>query len=135
MLDSALCRPGRFDRLVRVGLPDEAARLAILKVRALSVLGRRLAPGHPPRVPTSHWHAPPLLGCFLFQVHAAKVCMASEARLESVAESSDGLSGADLANIVNEAALLAVRAHADVVTQECLEAALTKVVVAKARVH
>lgn len=61
--------------------------------------------------------------------------MASEARLESVAESSDGLSGADLANIVNEAALLAVRAHADVVTQECLEAALTKVVVAKARVH
>ena len=46
--------------------------------------------------------------------------------LQSVAGASAGLSGADLANVVNEAALLAVRSNADAVGQDHFNAALAK---------
>lgn len=97
VLDSALCRPGRFDRLVRVDLPAESARLAIL------------------------------------QVHADKVNLAAGVDLKPIAVASQGLSGADLANVVNEAALLAVRGRSHEVTQSCLHRALVKVLTAKSR--
>mmetsp|Transcript_10961 Transcript_10961/g.14329 ORF Transcript_10961/g.14329 Transcript_10961/m.14329 type:complete len:286 (+) Transcript_10961:1-858(+) len=73
VLDPALTRPGRFDRHVYVGLPDEHGRKEIL------------------------------------QVHLKNVSTANDIDLDKLAKLAKGCSGADLANIVNDAALLAVR--------------------------
>ena len=73
VLDSALLRPGRFDRQVTVALPDLSERKAILNV------------------------------------HAGKIQMDESVDLEKLARSTPGMSGADLANILNEAAIFASR--------------------------
>lgn len=73
VLDSALLRPGRFDRRVMVGPPDVRGRLGILKV------------------------------------HTKKTPMEDDVDLEVVAKGTPGFTGADLANLVNEAALNAAR--------------------------
>ncbi|HWG75084.1 MAG TPA: ATP-dependent zinc metalloprotease FtsH [Acidimicrobiales bacterium] len=72
-LDAALLRPGRFDRNVEIGLPNQAERRAILGVH---VRGKRLA---------------------------------DDVDLGAAARGTPGFSGADLANLVNEAAIVAVR--------------------------
>jgi cell division protease FtsH len=79
ILDPALLRAGRFDRVVLVDRPDKKGRLQIL------------------------------------EVHAKKVKLASDVELEKIAAMTPGFSGADLANLVNEAALLATRRGADAV--------------------
>ncbi|KAI0395674.1 peptidase family M41-domain-containing protein [Xylariaceae sp. FL0594] len=68
-LDKALTRPGRFDRHVRVDLPDVRGRLAIL------------------------------------QHHAKKIKADSDVDLQAIALTTSGLSGAELENIVNQAAV------------------------------
>merc|ERR1719399_1922552 len=73
VLDSALLRPGRFDRRVPVDLPDVQGRLEILKV---------------------HCRGKPL---------------AEELDLNIVAKRTTGFSGASLANLMNEAAIVAAR--------------------------
>jgi cell division protease FtsH len=73
VLDTALLRPGRFDRQIIVPLPEFEERLAILKV------------------------------------HSRDKRMGTEVDLETMARATPGMSGADLANLVNEAALFAVR--------------------------
>ncbi len=73
VLDSALLRPGRFDRQVYVDLPDLQGREQILRV------------------------------------HAKKIALADNVDLAVIARGTSGLSGADLANLLNEAALLAAR--------------------------
>jgi cell division protease FtsH len=73
VLDSALLRPGRFDRQIYVDLPD--------------ILGREQ----------------------ILRVHAKKVSLAENVDLSVIARGTPGLSGADLANLLNEAALLAAR--------------------------
>ncbi len=73
VLDSALLRPGRFDRRVVVQAPDRTGRSAILKV---------------------HTHGIPL---------------AANVDLDALASATPGMVGADLANLANEAALLAAR--------------------------
>jgi cell division protease FtsH len=73
VLDSALTRPGRFDRRVYIHRPDIKGREAILGIH---VKDKRLSP---------------------------------EVTLANVARATPGLVGADLANIVNEAAIIAVR--------------------------
>nr|WP_198296013.1 ATP-dependent zinc metalloprotease FtsH [Bacteriovorax sp. Seq25_V] len=73
VLDSALLRPGRFDRRVTVGSPDVRGRLGILKV------------------------------------HTKKTPLAEDINLEVIAKGTPGFTGADLANLVNEAALYAAR--------------------------
>ena len=90
VLDSALTRPGRFDRQVQVPRPDINGREAILKVH---VRDKRLAP---------------------------------DVSLRDLARSTPGLVGADLANIVNEAAILAVRNQRDLITMEDLQEAVEK---------
>ncbi len=80
ILDPALLRAGRFDRVVLVDRPDRKGRLQIL------------------------------------QVHARKVKLAPEVDLDRIAASTPGFSGADLANLVNEAALLATRRGAEAVS-------------------
>ena len=95
-LDTALKRPGRFDRTVAVAAPDRAGRAAILRVHM-----RKLGP-----------------------VAAA----AAEAVADDVAAISTGMTGAELANVVNEAALLAARRGADAVTLQDFAAAAERAV-------
>ena len=90
VLDPALTRPGRLDRIVHVGLPNRSDQIAILRV-------------HLRRVP----------------------CAVEGLDLERIVGSgvTDGFSGADLANMVNEGAINAVREGAEVVCTEHLESA------------
>ena len=96
ILDPALCRPGRFDRHVYVGLPDVNGREAIL------------------------------------QVHTRKVRLSQHVSLRKVALATPGRSGADLASLVNDAALLAVRSCATTVDTVHFEEAITRSTRAKA---
>ncbi len=73
VLDSALLRPGRFDRQIYVDLPDLIGREQVLRV------------------------------------HARKISLADSVDLSIIARGTPGLSGADLANLLNESALLAAR--------------------------
>ncbi|MGW5529888.1 ATP-dependent zinc metalloprotease FtsH [Streptomyces xanthochromogenes] len=91
VLDPALTRPGRFDRIVHVSPPDRGGREAILKI------------------------------------HTREIPMASNVDLEQVARTTPGMTGADLANLANEAALLAVKRQQREVTQSDLSDALEKV--------
>ena len=92
ILDPALLRAGRFDRVVLVDRPDKKGRLQIL------------------------------------QVHARKVKLASGVDLEKIAAITPGFSGADLANLINEAALLATRRGADSVTQADFNEAIERLI-------
>ena len=73
VLDSALMRPGRFDRQVQVDAPDIKGRLSILKV------------------------------------HSRNKKLADDVSLEMIARRTPGFTGADLANLLNEAAILTAR--------------------------
>jgi cell division protease FtsH len=92
ILDPALLRAGRFDRVVLVDRPDRKGRLQIL------------------------------------QVHAKKVKLAPEVDLDKIAAITAGFSGADLANLINEAALLATRRNAEAVTQADFNEAIERIV-------
>ena len=91
-LDSALTRPGRFDRRVPVELPDLKGREAILKV------------------------------------HAKKVKLAEDVNFETIARMASGASGAELANIINEAALRAVRDGRKAANEADLEESIETVI-------
>ena len=69
----------------------------------------------------------------ILKVHARKVPLAADVGLEQLAASTPGMTGADLANLVNEAALLAARRRQDVVHQHDLTDALEKVQLGTAR--
>jgi cell division protease FtsH len=97
ILDSALLRPGRFDRQVVVPLPELEERKAIL------------------------------------QVHCKNKRLAADVDLEVVARSTPGMSGADLANLVNEAALYAVRDGSDEIRMKDFEHAHDRVLLGQER--
>ena len=69
----------------------------------------------------------------ILRVHTRKVPLAGDVDLEQVAASTPGMTGADLANLVNEAALLAARRRQDVVFHRDLTDALEKVQLGTAR--
>ena len=92
ILDPALLRAGRFDRVVLVDRPDKKGRLQIL------------------------------------QVHAKKVKLAPDVDLEKIAAITPGFSGADLANLINEAALLATRRGAEAVAQADFNEAIERII-------
>ncbi|GAB4377101.1 MAG: ATP-dependent zinc metalloprotease FtsH [Elainellaceae cyanobacterium] len=91
VLDSALLRPGRFDRQVMVDLPSYKGRLGILEVHARN---KKLDPG---------------------------------ISLEAVARRTPGFSGAELANMLNEAAILTARRRKDAVTLLEIDDAIDRV--------
>jgi cell division protease FtsH len=91
ILDTALLRPGRFDRRIIVNMPDVKGREEILKV------------------------------------HVRKIPLAQDVNLKVLARSTPGFSGADLANLVNEAALAAARKVQDSVAMKDMESAKDKV--------
>lgn len=97
LLDSALLRPGRFDRHVDVPNPDTKGREQILKV------------------------------------HGAKVPLSPDVALQVLAKGTPGFSGADLANLVNEAALSAARNNRRLVEMRDFEAAKDKVMMGPER--
>jgi cell division protease FtsH len=69
----------------------------------------------------------------ILDVHARKVPLGSDVKLDVVAKSTPGFSGADLANLINEAALLAARQNKDKVDMQDLEAAKDKVLMGAER--
>src|SRR6056297_2597105 len=97
ILDSALLRPGRFDRQIIVDSPDMTGREGILKV------------------------------------HAKNIKLAKDADLRTLAKGTPGMVGADLANLINEAALLAARKGHKTVTNRDLDEAKDKVMMGTER--
>jgi cell division protease FtsH len=97
MLDPAVRRPGRFDRIVEVQLPTVHDRLEILKI------------------------------------HAAKAPLAADVDLDRIARLTVGHSGADLANLLNEAAIIAVQADAALISAEHIEQARDRVLLGRVR--
>jgi cell division protease FtsH len=92
VLDSALLRPGRFDRQVMVDAPDLKGRLEILKVHARN---KKLDP---------------------------------TVSLEAIARRTPGFTGADLANLLNEGAILTARRRKDAITLLEIDDAVDRVV-------
>ena len=92
VLDSALMRPGRFDRQVMVDNPDIKGRLEIL------------------------------------EVHARDKKIAPEVSLDAIARRTPGFSGADLANLLNEAAILTARRRKNAITINEIDDAVDRVV-------
>jgi cell division protease FtsH len=99
-LDPALKRPGRFDRIVTVGLPTVDGREEILRLHA----GRRSIP------------------------------LAGDVDLRRLARLTPGASGADLANLLNEAAIAAVRVASPDVAWVHIESARDRMLLGKERV-
>ncbi|MCX7874337.1 MAG: ATP-dependent zinc metalloprotease FtsH [Caldimicrobium sp.] len=97
ILDPALLRPGRFDRVVVVDRPDLKGREAILRV------------------------------------HTRNIKLAEDVDLKVISARTAGMVGADLANIVNEAALLAARKGKKAVEMEDFEEAIDRVIAGLAR--
>ena len=92
ILDTALLRPGRFDRRIMLDRPDIIGRTAILKI------------------------------------HSKGKPLAESVSLESLAKQTVGFSGADLANLVNEAAILAGRRNKSTIDIEELEESIDRVI-------
>ncbi|KAK7295371.1 hypothetical protein RJT34_18278 [Clitoria ternatea] len=92
ILDSALLRPGRFDRQVSVGLPDIRGREEILKV------------------------------------HSNNKKLDKDISLSVIAMRTPGFSGADLANLMNEAAILAGRRGKDKITMQEIDDSIDRIV-------
>ena len=97
MLDPAVRRPGRFDRVVEVPLPTAGDRLEILKI------------------------------------HAQQAPLAEDVDLERLAGLTVGHSGAELANLLNEAAIVAVQERSTRITNAHLEQARDKILLGRVR--
>jgi cell division protease FtsH len=69
----------------------------------------------------------------ILRVHTRKVPLSTDVDLEQIASATTGMTGADLANLVNEAALMAARRRQDQVTQRDMTDALEKVQLGTAR--
>ncbi|MFB5611642.1 MAG: AAA family ATPase, partial [Nitrosopumilaceae archaeon] len=83
MIDPALLRPGRFDKIIQIPLPDKDSRLSILKINT-EVIPAITDPNNPEHV-----------------------------NLEKIAELTDGMSGADVAAIANTAVSLVIHEYLD----------------------
>ncbi|MEL6604895.1 MAG: ATP-dependent zinc metalloprotease FtsH2 [Cyanobacteria bacterium J06614_10] len=92
VLDSALLRPGRFDRQVMVDPPDIKGRREVL------------------------------------EVHARDKKVADDISLDTIARRTPGFTGADLANLLNEAAILTARRRKEAVTMLEIDDAIDRVV-------
>ncbi|MFM7324632.1 MAG: ATP-dependent zinc metalloprotease FtsH, partial [Nodosilinea sp.] len=92
VLDSALLRPGRFDRQVMVDPPDIKGRLEVL------------------------------------EVHARNKKLAEDISLETIARRTPGFTGADLANLLNEAAILTARRRKEAITMAEVDDAVDRVI-------
>ncbi len=69
----------------------------------------------------------------ILKIHAKDVPMAKDVDLITIARGTTGMVGADLANLINEAALLAARRNLDAVNQSCFDEALDKILLGAER--
>ncbi|MBL7745723.1 MAG: ATP-dependent zinc metalloprotease FtsH [Chitinophagaceae bacterium] len=92
VLDSALLRPGRFDRQITIDKPDLKGREAI------------------------------------FKVHLKPIKISKTLDIHKLAEQTPGFAGADIANVCNEAALIAARKGKDAVDMEDFQDAVDRVI-------
>src|SRR5713101_1457127 len=69
----------------------------------------------------------------ILKIHSRNVPLANDVDLITIARATPGMVGADLANLVNEAALLAARRNLDAVTQNCFDEALDKILLGAER--
>src|SRR5450631_4302493 len=92
VLDTALLRPGRFDRQISIDKPDLVGREAI------------------------------------FKVHLKPIKISSKLDIHKLAEQTPGFAGADIANVCNEAALIAARKGKDNVEMEDFQDAVDRVI-------
>ena len=92
VLDSALLRPGRFDRQITIDKPDLVGREAI------------------------------------FKVHLQPIKISSTLDIHKLAEQTPGFAGADIANVCNEAALIAARKNKDAVDMSDFQDAIDRVI-------
>ena len=92
VLDSALMRPGRFDRQVTVDAPDIKGRLSIL------------------------------------EVHSRNKKLDPELSLDSIARRTPGFTGADLANLLNEAAILTARRRKETISLSEIDDAVDRII-------
>ena len=69
----------------------------------------------------------------ILKIHSRDVPLAKDVDLITIARATPGMVGADLANLVNEAALLAARRNYDAVTQNCFDEALDKILIGAER--
>src|SRR5437764_1832610 len=69
----------------------------------------------------------------ILKIHTRDVPLARDVDLINIARATPGMVGADLANLVNEAALLAARRNLDAVTQNCFDEALDKILIGAER--
>ena len=92
VLDSALLRPGRFDRQISIDRPDLVGREAI------------------------------------FKVHLAPIKISQTLDIHKLAEQTPGFAGADIANVCNEAALIAARKNKDAVDMSDFQDAIDRVI-------
>lgn len=99
VLDSALLRPGRFDRQVTVDRPDVQGRVAILKV------------------------------------HSRGKTLAKDIDFDKVARRTPGFTGADLQNLMNEAAIMAARRDLKEISKEEIADALERIVAGPEKVR
>jgi cell division protease FtsH len=97
VLDPAILRPGRFDRQVRIELPDVDGRFEILRI------------------------------------HSKNKPLAKEVDLKKIARRTVGFTGADLENIMNEAAIIAAKQNKKDISMEDIEEAVSKVVLGPAK--
>ncbi len=97
MLDPAVRRPGRFDRVVEVPLPTLGDRVEILRI------------------------------------HATRAPLNADVDLDTIARLTPGYSGADLANLLNEAALVAVQGGGTTITAAHIEQERDKILLGRIR--
>ncbi|WP_051619503.1 ATP-dependent zinc metalloprotease FtsH [Mycoplasmopsis felis] len=97
VLDPALTRPGRFDRVITVGLPDVSEREEILRLHAK---GKRFS---------------------------------EDVKFVNIAKRTQGFSGAQLENVINESVLLSVRQNAKVITLPIIDEAIDRVMAGPAK--
>jgi cell division protease FtsH len=111
VLDPALIRPGRFDRIIKVTLPDALGRERILRVHAKILPGFTERKGvdekRPGRLVENSVHI--LCLCYFFPLILFSLGVGASVDLSALAAVTRGLCGADLEFIVNEAAIRAVR--------------------------
>jgi cell division protease FtsH len=69
----------------------------------------------------------------ILKIHSRDVPLAKDVDLITIARATPGMVGADLANLINEAALLAARRNLDAVTQNCFDEALDKILIGAER--
>src|SRR5579883_2057528 len=69
----------------------------------------------------------------ILKIHTRDVPLADDVDLITIARATPGMVGADIANLVNEAALLAARRNLDAVTQNCFDEALDKILIGAER--